>query len=141
MRYLRGEILGLFLGELGIQPRARIAIIESSRSLLIWDLDAGIQFTLDFKSNALDARQKPAPDPCRDLFVQPDSALLARLADPNLIPWSEERETLVSELRYRNLPHETRPSYPIRPMLHSLSANLGSRLNPLRLLRRPSYGS
>ena len=141
MRYLRGETLGLFCGELGIHPGSRVVVVPSRQGYLVWDLNAGIEFHLNLKGNALVAEQKPAPMRCRTLFHEPDRMLLARITDPTLMPWSEERETLISELRYRNLPHETRPRYPLRPLLLSLLAHMGSRLNPLRRLRHPRYSA
>lgn len=140
MQYFRGEVLGLFCGELGIQPDSRVVILRFRQELRVWDLSDGIEFHLNFQSNVLSAEPKPAPEHCRPLFRQSDSALLARIADPNLMPWSEERETLLSELSYRGIAHARRPYYPIRLLSASLLTQLAPRLNPLRLLRRPDYG-
>lgn len=137
MRYSRGEILGLFCGELGIRPSSRVVITQSRRNLRVWDLNAGIEFNLNLKGNTLAAAEKAAPESFHAIFRQPDRALFLRLTDPNLMPWSEERETLLSELRYRNLAHEMRPRYPLRPLLGSLLAHFLPRLNPLRHFRHP----
>jgi hypothetical protein len=137
MRYLRGEILGLFCGELGIRPSSRVAIAPSRQGLLVWDLSAGVEFNLNLKGNSLRTEPKPAPERCHAIFHQPDFDLLARLTDPSLMPWSEERETLLSELRFRRLTHDTRLRYPLRPRLLSFFACILPRLNPVRLLRSP----
>ncbi|HEY9125549.1 MAG TPA: hypothetical protein VIM62_00395 [Acidobacteriaceae bacterium] len=141
MRYLRGEVLGLFCGELGIRPSSRVAVTHARQGLFVWDLGDGVEFHLNFKKNTLHTRRKPAPEHCDVVFQQSDRALLARINDPDLMPWNEERETLVSELRYRRIAHASRPRYPVRLLFTSLVAHLTCRLNPLRILRRPRYGS
>jgi hypothetical protein len=141
MRYLRGEILGLFCGELGIRSSSRVAIAHSRQGILIWDLNSGIEFNVDFKDNTLATEPKPAPDSCFVIFHEPDPALLARLADPNLMPWSEERETLLSELEYRNLDHHAHARYPLLCMVTSLTTHLRSRLHPRRIFSRPPAAS
>jgi hypothetical protein len=141
MQYFRGEVLGLFCGELGIHSDSRVAIHRFRHTLRVWDLAGGIEFHLNFQTNILSAEPRPTPEHCRPLFRQPDSTLLARVADPDLMPWCEERETILSELSYRGIAHARRPYYPIRLLSASLLTQLIPRLNPLRLLRRPDYGS
>ena len=127
MRYDRGEILGLFCGELGIRPSARVIVAPGKGGLRIWDLSAGIEFTLNSRSNALNIRRHAAPLHCVAIFQESDEALLARIANRRLTPWSEERETIFSELRYRRLPRSRHRPYRLRPVLSGLVKHLFGR--------------
>lgn len=132
MRYERGEILGLFCGELGIRPNARIAIAPSRNGLRIWDLSTNKEFILNIKGNTLNVRSKVVPEDCAFVFAESDQALLARIADRTLSPWSEDRETIASELRFRDLAYDESPHFPL-PLLLS---HLVHHFNPIHLLRR-----
>ena len=177
MRYERGEILGLFCGELGIPATARVSLAPLYRGLRVWNLDSGLEFTIKnqgcarkhfpqycdpgrisgrdlslmnshpnicwmiytYAGNALTTTKKSVPSDCLHIFRQDDHALLARIADPNLAPWSEERETILSELGYRNLARREHQRYPVRVVFVALVSSLLHPLNPLRLFQRGSH--
>jgi len=138
MRYERGEILGLFCGELGIPATARVSIAPLHKGLRVWNLDSGLEFTIKNQGCALSTIKKSVPGACLHIFSQDDHTLLARIADPNLAPWSEERETILSELGYRNLARREHQRYPVRFAFVALVSSLLRPLNPLRLFQRGS---
>jgi hypothetical protein len=141
MRYERGEVLGLFCGELGIHPTSRVVISPTNAGLRVWDLTVGVEFTFNPRGNTLSMQPKTTPESCTSVFNQADHALLARIGDLRLAPWSEERETLSSELHYRNISYAERRPYSLRLMLFAIPMHLLDRLRtrrPRRLSRRES---
>ena len=103
MRFERAIILGVFSTQLGIDHDARIEILPVKNGLKIWDLDSANQYILGLSGETLDAMEKPLPTPLRALLAESDTTLQSRLSSGKLRKWSDERETILSELKYRGV--------------------------------------
>jgi len=110
MRFERAIILGIFCKQMGISPQARVEILPVKDGLKIWDLEAESQHILGLSGETLNSIQKPLPKTLKTLLEESDNALKERLSDRRLRKWSDERETILSELKYRGIDAEAAAS-------------------------------
>jgi hypothetical protein len=103
MRFERAIILGVFCQQLGIDSKSRIEILPVKEGLEIWDLDSENQYVLGLSGKTLSATEKKLPHNLRTILTSTDAALVNRLASGRLRKWSDERETILSELRHRGI--------------------------------------
>lgn len=103
MRFERAIILGIFCKQLGISTNARIEILPMKDGLKIWDLESENQHVLGLSGEPLGSVQKLLPKALKALLAESDDALKERLSNRRLRKWSNERETIMSELKYRGI--------------------------------------
>jgi hypothetical protein len=103
MRIERANILGAFCSQLSINSDARVVLVPAKNGIKIWDLDAEKEHELGQRGETLTSVPRLLPDRLRTILTAPDDALQERLSSSGLRKWSEERETILSELRYRDV--------------------------------------
>jgi hypothetical protein len=95
---------------MGISPQARVEILPVKDGLKIWDLESENQHILGLSGETLSSVQKPLPRALKALLTESDDSLKERLSDRRLRKWSDERETILSELKYRGINAEAAAS-------------------------------
>lgn len=103
MRFERAIILGTFCRQMGISPQARVEILPVKDGLKIWDLEGEYQHILGLSGETLSSVQKPLPNALKALLAESDDVLKERVSDRRLRKWSDERETILSEMKYRGI--------------------------------------
>jgi len=103
MRFEKAIILGVFCKQLGIDSKSRVEILPVKEGLKIWDLDSANLYVLGLSGETLSATEKELPHNLRAILTATDAALVNRLASGRLRKWSDERETIVSELKHRGI--------------------------------------
>lgn len=103
MRFERAIILGVFCKQLGIDSDARIEIAPVKEGLRIWDLNSETQHVLGLSGQTLETTDRHVPTNLRALMREPDDSLQERASSRKLGKWSDERETILSELKYRGI--------------------------------------
>jgi hypothetical protein len=103
MRFEKAIILGVFCKQLGIDPISRVEILPAKEGLNIWDLDSANLYVLGLSGETLSATKKEPHHNLRAILTAPEAELVNRLASGRLRKWSDERETIVSELKHRGI--------------------------------------
>jgi len=101
MRIERAIILDAFCSQLSIDPDARVVLVPAKSGIKIWDLNTEKEYELGQRGETLASASRLLPDRLRTILTMPDEALQERLSSSGLHKWSEERETILSELKYR----------------------------------------
>lgn len=106
MKFERAILLGAFCKQLGIDANARIALAPAKGGLRIWDLNAEMQHLLGPTGETVESTPRRVPAKLKTILAEPDSALRKRLSKLKQRQWSEEYETVWSELHYRRIEPE-----------------------------------
>ena len=101
MRIERANILGAFCSQLSIDSDARVVLVPAKNGIRIWDLNAEKEYELGQRGETLASIPRLLPESLRTILTATDDALQERLLSRSLHKWSEERETILSELKYR----------------------------------------
>jgi hypothetical protein len=93
--------LGLMHQKLGIDSKARITYKLTDSGIVIWDLTGGIRYTITQGDPNPSAAQFHIPQNINDIISTSTDQLKKRWAVSWLDGWSDERETIFTELAYR----------------------------------------
>jgi len=103
MEIHRAANLGLMQQKLGIDPDARITYRLTEHGVVIWDLATEKQYTVTQGNPNPSVARFQLPQKVKDIVSASDDQLKKRWAESWIDGWSEERETIFTELAYRGI--------------------------------------
>jgi hypothetical protein len=103
MQIQRAANLGLVHQELGIDSDARITYELTANGVIIWDLATETQYRLTYGDPKPSAARIQVPQNIKDLISASDDQLKNRWRESRQDGWSDERETIFTELTYRGI--------------------------------------
>jgi hypothetical protein len=103
MQIQRGVQLGMLHQQLGIDANSRIAFQLIPTGVVIWDFGAAKRFTVDGTVPSVVEQDFVVPDRIKQIFAASDEQLEKRWKDGFLEGWTDEQETIFSELVFRGV--------------------------------------
>lgn len=103
MEIQRAENLGPLHHALGIARDARITFRLAESGIIIWDLTAGTRYTIQNGNPTPGLASFQIPHNVQVIISESDDELRKRWAESWQDGWSDERETIFTELTYRGL--------------------------------------
>jgi hypothetical protein len=103
MEIHRAAELGLLTQKLGIKPDVRVAYQLTNTGIVIWDLSDGHEYTVRHGDPNPSVGQFTLPQNIKTIIEAADDALKKRLSESWMDGWSDERETIFTELTYRGI--------------------------------------
>lgn len=101
MEIQRAENLGLLQQKLGIDREARITFRLIESGIVIWDLKTGTCYTIQHGNLAPSVAILKIPQNVQTVILKSDNQLNERWTVSRQYGWSDERETIFTELTYR----------------------------------------
>jgi len=93
----------LLAQKLGIKPDARVAYQLTNQGVVIWDLTTGNEYTVAQGDPNPAVGRFTVPQKIKDIIGATDDVLKKRLSESWRDGWSDERETIFTELTYRGI--------------------------------------
>ena len=103
MEIHRGQSLGLLAQNLGIKPASRVSYRETQTGVVIWDLTTGKKYTITHGNPDAAVSSFQVPPRIKQIIDATDNELKKWYSESWLDEWSEERETMFTELTYRGI--------------------------------------
>jgi len=103
MQIQRGIQLGMLHQQLGIDANSRIAFQLTPTGVVIWDFGAAKRFTVDGTVPSVVEQDFVVPNRMKQIFEASDEHLKKRWDDGLLEEWTDERETIFTELVFRGV--------------------------------------
>ncbi|HEU5415006.1 MAG TPA: hypothetical protein VFW31_14655 [Candidatus Angelobacter sp.] len=103
MQLQRGIQLGLLHKQLGIDANARVAFQLTPPVVIIWDYNTGTRYTVDGTVPSVTDQEFEVPKRMKDIFAASNEQLKERWDNGWLDGWTDERETIFSELVLRGV--------------------------------------
>lgn len=106
MQINRGVQLGLLQQQLGIDANARISVqLTQAGAVYIWDFGTGTQFIFDgnLQNVTVTKNHFEVPKRMQEIFNASDTELKKRWDEGWLDGWTDERETIFTELVMRGV--------------------------------------
>jgi hypothetical protein len=103
MEVHRASELGQLHRSLGIDPNARITFKLAVDGVIIWDLATQMQYTVVQGRSVPLVAHFQLPQYVNDIISANDDQLKKRWAESWRDGWSEERETIFTELTFRGI--------------------------------------
>jgi hypothetical protein len=103
MEIHRAAEFGLLTQKLGIKPDVRVAYRLTNTGVVIWDLSSGHEYVVRHGDPNPSAGQFALPQNIKAIIEATDEALKKRLSESWMDGWSDERETIFTELIYRGI--------------------------------------
>lgn len=101
MKIDRAMSLGLLRQQLGINPDARISFKLVPGGVLVWDLETEIEHTANMGN--LSSSRRALPPEIRRVINASDEDLRREFSSSFMDGWTEERETMFTELAFRGI--------------------------------------
>jgi hypothetical protein len=103
MEIHRAQNLGPLAQKLNIKPTARISYRTTQSGVVIWDLTTGDKYTITHGNPDAAVSSFQVPPRVKQIIDATDDELKKRYSESWLDGWSEERETMFTELTYRGI--------------------------------------
>ncbi len=103
MEIQRAANLGLIHQKLGIDSDARITYKLTANGVVIWDLATETQYTVTYGDPNPSVARSQVPQNIKDIISASDDQLKKRWSESRQDGWSGERETIFTELTYRDI--------------------------------------
>lgn len=103
MEIQRASSFGFLAVQLGIKPVSRIAYRIEDDGFIVWDLATAMAYRLRQGDPNPQIRSFVIPENVRKILAASDDELTKRLKENWLDVWSDERETIFTELNYRGI--------------------------------------
>jgi hypothetical protein len=103
MEIQRAANLGLIHQKLGIDSDARITYKLTANGVVIWDLATETQYTVTHGDPKPLVAGFQVPQNIKDIISASDDQLKKRWSESRQDGWSGERETIFTELTYRDI--------------------------------------
>jgi hypothetical protein len=103
MEIHRAQSLGLLAQKLGIKPDARISYRMTQSGVVIWDLSTGNEYTVNHNNPNAIVSSFSLPTKIKQIIDATDDDLKKRYSASWMDGWSDERETMFTELTYRGI--------------------------------------
>ena len=103
MEIQRATNLGQLHVTLGIAPDSRVAFKMTDAGVIIWDLETETQFIIAFGATSPTAVPFQLSQQIKAIIEAQDDQLKKRWSESWRDGWSEERETIFTELTFRGI--------------------------------------
>jgi len=103
MEIQRAANLGLLHQKLGIAPEDRVAFKLTESGVVVWDLQTETKYVVTVGKPIADVSHFQLPQNIRNIITEKDDQLKARWSESWMDGWSDERETIFTELTYRGV--------------------------------------
>ncbi len=104
MEIHRAVSLGMLHRQLGINPDARISYEPIPGGVAVWDLETETEHTVNMDKVAKISSSRRALTPeLQQVINGSDDDLKRRFSESWMAGWSEERETIFTELTFRGI--------------------------------------
>lgn len=102
MEIQRAKHFGQIIRQLGIDPDTRLTYERTATGLMFWDLNSGQAYTVNFGQPPT-VRPFVVPEAVRAIIGMTDEQLKKQWSDSWMDGWSEDRETIFTELTFRGI--------------------------------------
>jgi hypothetical protein len=103
MEIQRASSFGFLAMQLGIKPVSRITYRIEEDGFIVWDLETATAYRIRQGDPNPQVRSFVIPENIKQIIAASDEELKERLKQSWLAGWSDERETIFTELNYRGI--------------------------------------